>query len=89
MFSFALCTCLIPVKLNYCQYKLFPFLVESFPAFSGCIESRDLAYFAHIKMTRLAIKPFSLLKSYDIRAKVLENRLPPGFLGERTDGPMP
>ena len=42
MLSFALRTCLVPIKLNYYQYKLFPFLAERFLAFSGRIKSRDV-----------------------------------------------
>ncbi len=88
MFSFALCTCLVPVKLNYCEYKLFPFLVESFSAFSGRIESCDLICIRHTYQNYKICKPIGLLKSYDIWTKALENRPPPGFLGVRTDGPM-
>ena len=89
MFVFALCACLVPVKLTYCQYKLFPFLVKSFPAFSGHTESRDLICIRHTYQNDKICKPIGLPKCYDIRTKALENRSPPGFLGERTDGPMP
>ena len=89
MFSFALCTCLVPVKLNYRQQKVLPFLVESFPAFSGRTESRDLICIRHTYQNDKICKPIDLLKSYDNRGKALENRPPPEFLGEKTDGPMP
>ena len=89
MFIVALCTCLVPVKLTYCQYKLFPFLVESFPAFSGRTKSRDLICIRHTYQNDKIYKPIGLLKSYDLRTKGLENRPPPAFLGKRTDGPMP
>ena len=89
MFIFALCTRLVAVKLTYCQYKLFPFLVESFPVFSGRAESRDLICICHTYQNDKICEPIGLLKSYHITTKALENRPPPGFLGERTDGPMP
>ena len=84
MFIFALCTCLVPVEITYCQYKRFPFLVESFPVFSGRTESRDLICIHHTYQNEKICKPIGLLKSYDIRTKALEYRPPPGFLGERT-----
>ena len=89
MFIFALCTCLVPVKLTYCRNKLFPFLVESFLVFSGRPESRDLIYIRHTYQNDKICEPVGLLKSDDITTNALENRPPPGFLGERTDRPMP
>ena len=87
MFIFALSTCLVPVKLHYSQYKLFPFLAESFSAFSGRTESRDRICIRHTYQNDKICKPMGLLKSNDIRTKVLENKPAPGFFGERTDDP--
>ena len=64
-------------------------MVESFPAFSGRTESRDLICIRHTYQNDKICKPIGLLKSYDNRTKALENRPPPDFLGEKTDGPMP
>ena len=69
--------------------KVLPFLVESFPAFSGRTELRDLICIRHTYQNYKICKPIGLLKCYDNRTKALENRPLPGFLGERTDGPMP
>ena len=66
---------------------MLPFLVESFPAFSGRTESRDLICIRHTYQNDKICKPIGLLKSYDNRTKALENRPPPEFLGEKTDGP--
>ena len=79
MFIFALCTCLVPVKLTYCQYKLFLFLVESFPVFSGRVESRDLICIRHTYQNDKICEPIGLLKSDDITTKALENRPPLAF----------
>ena len=62
---------------------------ESFPAFSGRTESRDLIFIRHTYQNDKICKPVGLLKSYDNRTKALENRPPPGFLGEGTEGPIP
>ena len=64
-------------------------MVESFTAFSGPTESRDLICIPHTNQNDKIFKPEGVLISYDIRTKALENRPSPGFLGERTDGPMP
>ena len=61
--------------------------MESFPAFSGRTESRDLICIRHTYQNDKICKTIGLLKSYDNRTKALENRQPPGFLGEKLTGP--
>ena len=65
--SFALLTCLVPVKENHYQYKLSPFLVESFPAIYGRTVSRDPICIRHTYQGEEICKPIGLLTSYDIR----------------------
>ena len=79
IFIFALLTCLVPVKVNHYQYKLFPFLVKSFPAFSGRNESRDLICIRHTYQNDKICKPIGLPNSYDTKTKALENRPPSDF----------
>ena len=61
--------------------------MESFPAFSGRTESRDLICIRHTYQNDKICKPIGLLKSYENRIKALENRPPPEFLGEKLTGP--
>ena len=63
--------------------------MESFPAFSGRTESRELICIRHTYQNDKICKPTGLLTSYDNRTKAPENGPPPEFLGEKTDGPMP
>ena len=76
-------------KVKLLSIKTVAILVESFPAFSGRTESRDLICTRHTYQNDKVCKTIVLLKSYENRTKALENRPPRDFLGERTDGPMP
>ena len=57
--------------------------MESLPAFSGRIESRDLICIRHTYQNDKICKPICLLKSYDNRTKALEIRPPPDFFGRK------
>ena len=61
--------------------------MESFVAFSGRNESRDLICIRDTYQNDKICEPIGLLKSYDNRTKALENRPPPDFLREKMTGP--
>ena len=63
MFNFALCICLVPVKLILLSMKSVAILVERFPAFSGRTKSHDLICIRHTYQNDKICKPVDLLKS--------------------------
>ena len=66
IFSFFPFTCLVPVKVNHHQYKLFPFLVESFPSiFWPCRVTWPNLHIHRYQNDKIC----KLLQSYDIRTK--------------------